>query len=101
MTYFILGAAPFVIVAGLLLSCRYRWFIQQMEKIETANYKRMLNDSVSYKKYKAISARTSIRNSPVRETGDFLDFFLSFTAQATPDAIEGKLAAMDCGEIYE
>lgn len=57
-------------------------------------------DNVSYKKYKNIARRTSVRNSPHRKVGDFLDFVLSNVCEE-PSAIENNLACVDCGEIYE
>lgn len=57
-------------------------------------------DNVSYKKYKSIARRTSVRNSPHRKVGNFQDFLLANICEE-PSAIENNLAYIDCGEIYE
>lgn len=91
-----------LLIAVLILVCRYRWFIKQMEK-EGENRPRisMMNDKPSYEKYKRIASRKSVRSNPVRKDGDFLDFILSYDGKKDANAIESKLSGVEVGEGLE
>jgi len=93
-------------VGGLLSTLRYRWFVKKIESQRkndiSAHRKSMLPEEPSYSQYTVIAARTSIRNRTVRQSGDFLDFFLSFgDNNENKQTIEARLSMIDCGEIYE
>lgn len=91
-----------LLLVTLVLVCRYRWFIRQMEK-EEKNVLRVpvLNDKPSYEKYKRIASRKSVRSNPLRKDGDFLDFILVYDSKKDENAIESKLAEMEVGESLE
>lgn len=65
-----------------------------------SNSVNLFPENISYKKYKNVAKRTSVRNSPQRKAGNFLDFLLVHICE-DPSAIENNLCFMDCGEIYE
>lgn len=98
-TIIIIALAICVVIlsSNFLFIRRYTNVRRQMNRIVLH---KLLSEKTSYDKYRAISARTSVRNSPIRKSGDFLDFFLAFSENGSENAIESKLSSMDCGEIY-
>ena len=105
MKLYIIAIATVLLVLGILKLLNMM-FTRKLKKYifneQELNQKSvaLFADVVSYKKYKNIARRTSVRNSPHRKVGDFLDFLLANISEE-PSAIENNLAYIDCGEIYE
>lgn len=105
MNLYIISVAVATPIVGLFLVLRYRWFIKKTRATESANQpqvrKNMLSKKASYSTYKSVAAKASVPNRPARASGDFLDFFLSYTSKTVKSEIEGMLSSVDCGEVYE
>ena len=68
----------------------------QLENIENIN---LLNPDISYEKFKNVSKKSSIPNSPVRINGDFVDFFIYHISTNT-EIIENNIMTIDCEDFY-
>lgn len=105
MNLYIVSVAVVTPIIGLFLVLRYRWFIRRLREPDTSsqpqNRKNLLNKKASYSKYKSVATKASVPNRPARSSGDFLDFFLSYTSNTAKNEIEGMLFSVDCGEVYE
>lgn len=105
MKYYILAAVVVLLTLGILklfnviFTQKLKKHIFNEQEFNQADIA-LLVDSVSYKKYKNIARRTSVRNSPQRKVGDFMDFLLANTCE-NYSSIENNLSNVDCGEIYE
>lgn len=103
MNYIVTIIAITFVICVVILGSNFffiRRYTNARRHLHQAALQKLLSEKTSYEKYSAISKRTSVRNSPIRKSGDFLDFFLSFAEENSENAIERKLASMDCGEIY-
>lgn len=105
MKFYIIAIAVVLLALGILKLLNML-FTQKLKKHLFNEQERnqkdlaLFVDAVSYKKYKNIARRTSVRNSPHRKVGNFLDFLLANICEES-SAIENTLAYIDCGEIYE
>lgn len=80
----------------------YRKRMKNIELIQDKDVKKqsLLNEEISYEKYKRISQKASIPNSPVRVNGDFTEFFISHIS-SDGKIIENNIMNIDCEENYE
>lgn len=105
MNFYVIFSAAITLISGLLLVLRYRWFIKCVsardDVYQSQPRKDILNKSASYSKYQKTARKASVPNRPARTSGDFLDFFLSYSRQNNKNEIEGMLSSVDCGEEYE
>lgn len=60
----------------------------------------LLSSEVSYTKYKEISKKASVPNSPVRINGDFIDFLISHIME-NDNFLENNIMNIDYEEFYE
>ena len=61
----------------------------------------LLDEAVSYKKYKKISKRSSVPNNPIRSDGDFLDFILAADNLCGEGFVENMLSKANCGDFLD
>ena len=64
---------------------------------ETDEVNSLFDSKFSYDKYKEISRKTSVRNSPIRMGGDFTEYFISHINQNT-DLLENNIMNISCEE---
>lgn len=101
MLGFYLWISTGIIGIGLVLALRYRWFLQHIQTQEQDGPQvSMLNDTPSYERYKKIASRHSVKSSPVRIQGDFLDFMLDNKDNHNEKSIECNLSKIDVGESF-
>lgn len=105
MRYYIIAIAVSLLVLGILKISNIV-FTKRLKKHifnEQENIQEnigLIVENVSYKKYKNVARRTSVRNSPQRKNGNFMDFlFVNISEDVF--AIENNLSGVDCGEFYE
>lgn len=68
---------------------------QTSQSVVTASERISLN--ADYAQYQVVARRASVPNTPVRVSGDFLDFISS--SSSSPRSIETRLSQANCGEV--
>ena len=94
------GIAVILLISSFLKLC----YVIHIRK-EKKQYKEslatfdLLDEDISYSKYKKISRRASVPNKPIRLTGDFLDFLISSDNTSGIDFVENTLSKANCGNF--
>lgn len=97
------GIAVAILVSSFLKLCNYIQLKKQKKQYENDLVSfDLLDQSVSYQKYKKISQRKSVSNNPIRQTGDFLDFLISVDSTFNGQAyVENTISKANCGECSD
>lgn len=92
----------FIIIGALKLrNLYYNKQIKHLKYTQAQNIAKtnLLNPDVSYEKYKNISKKSSIPNSPIRINGDFVDFFI-YHISTNSEIIENNIMTIECEDFY-
>ncbi|MCM1235692.1 MAG: hypothetical protein NC489_36825 [Ruminococcus flavefaciens] len=96
------GIIIIMAVALLMKWINARYNIRQSCKRKDAISKyNIMDEKVSYDRYKKVAHKTSVRNTPVRTHGDFWDFILPFLRNPSKKYLEDRLSCVDCGDEDE
>lgn len=95
---FVAGICILVLVSIFRVICKI-----EDKRIEKSRRKyfseiNLIEDNVSYEKYKVIAKRVTVRNSTVRTGGDFFDFIFSYMTNIDCNSIENQISKVNCGE---
>lgn len=103
MEIIFLGTVIIVVVALIIKWMNSRYNKKQISKRKEAISKcNIMDERVSYARYKKVACKTSVRNTPTRSYGDFWDFILPFLRKKTSkEYVEDRLSYADCGDEDE
>ncbi|MFG6335589.1 MAG: hypothetical protein K1W20_09030 [Lachnospiraceae bacterium] len=98
---------PVLIVVGISVILKISNHLFVLNSRRKSNKKKsvdishsMMNLSVSYEQFEAVSKEALTPNSPMRINSDFFCFFMQhITADA--DSLQNKVLTINCGEDYE
>lgn len=102
MKIIFVGVTIIVIIALIMKLLNIRYNKRQICKNKnTISKYNLMDETVSYTRYKKVACKTSVRNTPVRTQGDFWDFILLFLKKTSKECLEDKLSYADCGDDNE
>lgn len=93
------------LVIAIILKIFNMYYHKKMHTLNKSNNdnnirESLLSSNISYSKYEKISQKASVSNSPVRNNGDFTDFFISHIVSEI-DLPENNIMNIDYEETYE
>ncbi|MBD5452857.1 MAG: hypothetical protein HDR30_00825 [Lachnospiraceae bacterium] len=102
----ILVIIPVFIVAGVSIILKLSNYLfvlykkRESNKEESINQDKIMNSTVSYEKFEAVSRESLTPNSPIRLNNDFFVFFMQHIT-TNADSLQNKVLAINFGEDYE
>lgn len=94
-----------IFIFCLIVSVFFKIVNNRFKKINKKNQEayfsqlNIISPSISYDKFKKVAKKASVRNTPVRSQGDFVDFILPYVKSTTnSNFLENNLSRADCGD---